>query len=85
MFYEKGVFEGDDTIRILEEGKKHGLAANFHGDELNPMRAAHLAHKVKAHAISHLEHVSEGPRKRSCRGLCDRYFVMDDELYGGGL
>jgi len=59
VFYEKGVFEEEDTRKILHEGRKYGLAANFHGDELHPMRSGHLAQEVQAHAISHLEHIDE--------------------------
>ncbi|KAK2571477.1 putative imidazolonepropionase [Acropora cervicornis] len=55
VFCEKGVFGLDDTRKILEAGKAIGLAVNFHGDELHPMKAA----EVGARAISHLEEVSE--------------------------
>ncbi|XP_015771596.1 PREDICTED: probable imidazolonepropionase [Acropora digitifera] len=59
VFCEKGVFGLDDTRKILEAGKAIGLAVNFHGDELHPMKAAELGAEVGARAISHLEEVSE--------------------------
>ncbi|KAE9019073.1 hypothetical protein PR001_g13975 [Phytophthora rubi] len=37
VFCEKGVFEHEDTRRILEASKKAGLEINFHGDEIHPM------------------------------------------------
>ena len=45
MFCEKGVFGLEETRRILQAGKAAGLAINFHGDELHPMKAAEV--KVK--------------------------------------
>mgnify|MGYP000235322544 FL=1 len=42
VFCEKGVFGLDDTRKILEAGKAIGLAVNFHGDELHPMKAAEV-------------------------------------------
>ena len=45
VFCEKGVFGIEETKRILEAGKAAGLAVNFHGDELHPMKAAEV-HKL---------------------------------------
>ncbi|KAL9959748.1 hypothetical protein ACROYT_G033103 [Oculina patagonica] len=59
VFCEKGVFGLEETRRILEAGKAAGLALNFHGDELHPMKAAELGAKLGARAISHLEEVSD--------------------------
>ena len=42
VFCEKGVFCVEDTRKILEAGKSAGLAINFHGDELHPMKAAEV-------------------------------------------
>ncbi len=59
IFYEKGVFEREDTKKILQAGKQAGLLLNFHGDELNPMGSGTLGAELDAHAISHLEKVDE--------------------------
>ena len=59
VFHEKGVFETEETKAILEAGKQAGLVINFHGDELHPMDSAVLGSSVGAHAISHLEEVSD--------------------------
>ena len=45
VFCEKGVFGVEETRRILEAGKAAGLAINFHGDELHPMKAAEVNNK----------------------------------------
>lgn len=57
VFYEKGVFEENDTRKILQAGKEAGLLLNFHGDELNPMRSGTFGAELGATAISHLEKV----------------------------
>eukprot|EP00164_Ancoracysta_twista_P003247 GFYU01004334.1.p1 GENE.GFYU01004334.1~~GFYU01004334.1.p1 ORF type:complete len:473 (-),score=92.45 GFYU01004334.1:70-1398(-) len=59
VFLEKGVFECDDSKKILEAGKKAGFTLNFHGDELNYMKSGEIGAEFEARAISHLEHVSD--------------------------
>ncbi|KAI3659176.1 hypothetical protein MP638_006958, partial [Amoeboaphelidium occidentale] len=59
VFHEKGVFETDETRRILVAGKEAGLSINFHGDELHPMASAELGGELGARAISHLEEISD--------------------------
>ena len=34
VFCEKGVFNVDQTRRILQAARKHGFKINFHGEEL---------------------------------------------------
>ncbi|XP_077121277.1 putative imidazolonepropionase [Ranitomeya variabilis] len=59
VFCEKGVFDLESTRRILLAGKDIGLHLNFHGDELNPMKAAELGAELEALAVSHLEEISD--------------------------
>ncbi|CAI9537171.1 unnamed protein product [Staurois parvus] len=59
VFCEKGVFDLESTRKILQAGKAIGLHLNFHGDELNPMNSAELGAELGAHAVSHLEEISE--------------------------
>ena len=42
VFCEKGVFDVAQTRRILEAGKRLGLAINFHGEELNRLHSAEV-------------------------------------------
>jgi len=63
VFCEKNIFEIEDSRKILLAGKAIGLAANFHGEELNPLRSAEMGAEIGSVAISHLEHISgEGIR-----------------------
>ena len=47
VFCEKGVYELDDSRRILEAGMKHGLALNFHGEELNYLGCGRLLMRLE--------------------------------------
>jgi len=59
VFLEKGVFDQDQTRRILQAGQQAGLELNFHGDEINPMNSGELGGELGALSISHLEKVSD--------------------------
>jgi imidazolonepropionase len=59
VFCEKGVFEIADSRRILEAGKRAGLAARIHADELYPLGGAELAATVGAVSADHLLYASE--------------------------
>jgi len=42
VFCEEGVFNVDQTRRILTAGQAAGLAANFHGEELHCLHSAEV-------------------------------------------
>ena len=42
VFCEKGVFNVDQTERILKAGKAAGLSINFHGEELSCLGSAEV-------------------------------------------
>jgi len=42
VFCEQGVFNVDQTRRILTAGQAAGLAANFHGEELHCLHSAEV-------------------------------------------
>lgn len=64
VFCEKGVYDVDQSRRILEAGRLAGLRLNFHADELNPLGGAEMGAELKAEAMSHLEEISvEGMRQ----------------------
>jgi imidazolonepropionase len=58
VFCEKGVFEIEDSRRILEAGKKVGLLPKIHADELYPLGGAELAAEVGAVSADHLLYAS---------------------------
>jgi len=59
VFCEKNVFTVEQTRRILEAGKKIGLEANFHGDELSAIHAGELCGELGVLAMSHCEETTE--------------------------
>jgi imidazolonepropionase len=59
VFCEKGYFEPGESERILIEGKKWGMEAKVHADELTPSGGAELAARVGAVSADHLEHITE--------------------------
>jgi imidazolonepropionase len=58
VFCEKGVFEIEDSRRILESGKRDGLLPKIHADELYPLGGAELAAEVGAVSADHLLYAS---------------------------
>src|SRR5579875_1965186 len=59
VFCEKGVFTPEQSRRILEAGKRHGLLAKIHADEIEPYEGAELAAEVGAVSADHLLKASE--------------------------
>lgn len=59
VFCENGVFDLEQTKKILQAGIKHEMKVNFHGDELNFMGSGELAGELNAQTVSHLEEVSD--------------------------
>ncbi|MFB4160191.1 imidazolonepropionase [Geomicrobium sp. JSM 1781026] len=59
VFCERGVFTPDQSRRILEAGKKHGLIPKIHADEIEPYEGAELAAEVGAISADHLLKASD--------------------------
>ncbi|MCP4167593.1 MAG: imidazolonepropionase [Chloroflexi bacterium] len=54
VFCERGVFDVEQTRRILEAAKGHGLALKLHVDEFEPMGGTSLAVELGATSVDHL-------------------------------
>lgn len=59
VFMEPGVFDADQSRRMLEAGLRHGLLPKLHADELEGSGAAELAAELGAASADHLGAVSE--------------------------
>ena len=57
VFCETGVFTPEESIAILEAGKRLGLKPRIHADELGPSGGSQAAAAVGAHSADHLVHV----------------------------
>ena len=54
VFCENFVFNADESTRILEAGKRHGLVPTIHADEIESSGGAEVAARVGAASASHL-------------------------------
>jgi imidazolonepropionase len=54
VFCEKGVFSPNQSKRILEAGRKHGLTPKIHADEIVDTGGASLAAEIGAISADHL-------------------------------
>src|SRR5699024_5776144 len=64
VFCERGVFTPEQSKRILEAGKEHGLTPKIHADEIEPYGGAELAAEIGAVSADHLLKASdEGIRR----------------------
>jgi imidazolonepropionase len=59
VFCETGVFTPDESVRILEAGRRHGLRPRLHADELGASGGSLVAAQVGARSADHLIFVPE--------------------------
>jgi len=55
VFCEQGYFDADETKRILEAGKKHGLTPKVHAEQLSHSNGIKTAVECGAISVDHLE------------------------------
>ncbi len=58
VFCEKGVFDVDETRRILEAGMRHGFGLKVHSDEIYALGGTELAVEMGAVSVEHLTNVT---------------------------
>ncbi len=71
VFTEKGIFDIDQSRRILLAGKAHGLVPKIHADEMTTFGGAELAAEVGAISADHLLKVS----KKGIRSLAKEQVI----------
>jgi len=81
VFCEKGVFELEQSKKILEAGRQAGLRLNFHGDELHPLGGADMGADLKAEAISHLEEINDAGMEAMSRWGKKVVFMTGDYFF----
>jgi imidazolonepropionase len=70
VFCEEGVFSPEDSRRILEAGRRYGLEAKIHADELTSLGGAELAAEIGAASADHLLFASDkGMERMAERGV----------------
>lgn len=58
VFCELGVFDADQSRRVLLAGRAHGLAPRLHADEIHDSLGAALAAELRAASADHLAAIS---------------------------
>ena len=58
VFCDRGAFTREQSKRILERGKEHGLSPRLHAEQLTRTGATQLAVQLGAASCDHLEHVN---------------------------
>jgi len=59
VFCEEGVFDINESRRILTAAKELGLKLKIHGDQLTPSGGAELAAELGAVSADHLDYITE--------------------------
>jgi imidazolonepropionase len=70
VFCEEGVFTVDESRRVLEAARQHGMALRVHADELQWTGGAELAAELGARSADHLGFVSEAGMKALAEASC---------------
>lgn len=59
VFCEKGYFNLDQMVQILEAAKKYGIKSKLHLNQFNILNSIEVAHQYNAVSVDHLEVMSE--------------------------
>jgi imidazolonepropionase len=59
VFCEQGFFTVDETERIVEEGKRYGMRARIHANQLHNSGGVQVGVKTKAISVDHLENIGD--------------------------
>lgn len=59
VFCEEGFFSPDETIRIVEEGKRFGMKPRIHANQLNRSGGVQAGVKTGALSVDHLENIGD--------------------------
>ncbi|RLE21514.1 MAG: imidazolonepropionase [Acidobacteria bacterium] len=91
IFCETGVFDIDDSRKILNRAKELGFKLRIHADELTPLGGGELAGELGAASADHLVHVTKaGIAKMVQAGVVfvmlpgTTFFLMSDKFAPAG-
>ncbi len=81
VFCEAGVFSVDESRRVLEAARDHGMALRIHADELAWTGGAELAAELGARSADHLGFVSEAGMKALAKASCVATLLPSASFY----
>jgi imidazolonepropionase len=67
VFCEETAFDLQESRKILEAGKRHGLKPKIHADQLSSGGGAELAAEIGAYSADHLEYISQAGIERMAK------------------
>ncbi|MGE5126773.1 MAG: imidazolonepropionase [Betaproteobacteria bacterium] len=70
VFCERGVFDVEESRRVLSAARRHGLKLRLHADELADTGGARLAGELRARSADHLVFVSEAGMRALAEASC---------------
>jgi imidazolonepropionase len=70
VFCERGVFDVEESRRILIAARRHGMKLRLHADELADTGGARLAGELRARSADHLVFVSEPGMRALAEASC---------------
>ncbi|MGB5138598.1 MAG: imidazolonepropionase, partial [Candidatus Zixiibacteriota bacterium] len=83
IFTEAGVFDIDQSRRIMTAAKSHGLELKFHADELKSVGGAELAAELGAISADHLVYASDEGIKRMAQSKTTAVFLPSTTFFLG--
>jgi imidazolonepropionase len=57
VFCEQGFFSPDETLQILEEGRRHGMKSRIHANQLSRSGGVQVGVKANSLSVDHLENI----------------------------
>jgi imidazolonepropionase len=63
-FVEKGYFTVEQTRRMCEVAKEHGMKIKLHADQFTELGGTDLAIELGAQSVDHLDHISDAAVKK---------------------
>jgi len=85
IFCEKGVFDIEESRRIMQAAKNAGLKLRFHADELASSGGAELAAGMNAATADHIVHVSDAGIKAMAKAGTVAVLLPGTTFSLGGL
>jgi imidazolonepropionase len=80
VFCEHGFFSVDETLSIIEEGKRYGMKSRIHANQLNRSGGVQVGVKANSLSVDHLENIGDEEIE-----LLTRSHVMPTALPGAAF
>ncbi|MFY8035520.1 MAG: imidazolonepropionase [Cyclobacteriaceae bacterium] len=59
VFCEQGFFSPEETMRVIEAGRKHGMKPRIHANQLNRSGGVQVGVQTQALSVDHLENIGD--------------------------